>query len=115
MFEINEKAEDTQVAGAEKLYALPVYLNDEARLEPFSFEEGRIAKPDMLCMLVEHIAHCFGHDGPQTAPLSMLIQLERATELIVLINQHGWFYTEMKEWNRDTFHAQLLLHPIIEH
>ncbi|MGR5096800.1 DUF2913 family protein [Vibrio maritimus] len=115
LYEINEKAKQTKIAGAEKLYSLLVYLYDEERIESRLFEEGQAAEPGILYMLEEHIEHCFDHDDSQVAPLSMLIQLERAPELIDVINRHGWFIAEMKEWNRDTLQAHLLLHPVTKH
>ncbi|KFA99635.1 DUF2913 family protein [Vibrio sp. ER1A] len=115
LYEINEKAKQTKIAGAEKLYSLLVYLYDEERIESRLFEEGQAAEPGILYMLEEHIEHCFDHDDSQVAPLSMLIQLERAPELIDVINRHGWFIAEMKEWNSDTFQAHLLLHPVTKH
>ncbi|WP_234498065.1 DUF2913 family protein [Vibrio maritimus] len=111
LYELNEKAKQTKIAGAEKLYSLLVYLYDEERIESRLYEEGQTAEPSILYLLEEHIDHYFDHDDSQIAPLSMLIQLERAPELINVINQHGWFIAEMKEWNSDTLQAHLLLHP----
>ncbi|HBC3902220.1 TPA: hypothetical protein KD856_003962 [Vibrio parahaemolyticus] len=48
----------------------------------------------------------------QVAPCSMLIQLERAPELIDAINHHGYFIAEMKEWNAETHQAHILIHPV---
>jgi hypothetical protein len=115
LYEINEKAKQTKIAGAEKLYSLLVYLYDEERIESRLFEEGQAAEPGILYLLEEHIEHCFDYDDSQVAPLSMLIQLERAPGLIDVINRHGWFIAEVKEWNSDTFQAHLLLHPVTKH
>lgn len=115
LYDLNTQANRTKLAGAEKLYSLLVYLYDEERIESRLFEEGQAAEPGILYMLEEHIEHCFDHDDSQVAPLSMLIQLERAPELIDVINRHGWFIAEMKEWNSNTFQAHLLLHPVTKH
>jgi hypothetical protein len=115
LYELNDKAKQTKIAGAEKLYSLLVYLYDEERIESRLFEEGQATEPGILYLLEEHIEHCFDYDDSQIAPLSMLIQLERAPELIDVINRHGWFIAEMKEWNSDTSQAHLLLHPVTKH
>ncbi|PTC03183.1 hypothetical protein C9980_19415 [Vibrio mediterranei] len=85
LYEINEKAKHTKVAGAEKLYSLLVYLYDKERIESRLFEENQTADPGVLYILEEHIEHCFDYDDSQVAPLSMLIQLERAPDLIDVI------------------------------
>ncbi|MCG9657630.1 DUF2913 family protein [Vibrio mediterranei] len=115
LYEINEKAKQTKISGAEKLYSLLVYLYDKEGIESRLFEEGQVAEQGLLYMLEDQIEHCFDHDDLQVAPLSMLIQLERAPELIDVINLHGCFLAEMKEWNVETFQAHLVLHPVAEY
>ena len=62
-------------------------------------------------MLEEQIEYGFDQDHQQVVPLSMLIQLERAPELIDSINQHGYFVAEMKEWSPATQQVHILIHP----
>ncbi|MGR5364365.1 DUF2913 family protein [Vibrio mediterranei] len=114
LYELNSKAKKTKLAGAERLYSLLVYLYDEERIESRLFEEGQQPELGILYMLEEHIEHCFDDYNSQIAPFSMLIQLERAPQLIDVINRHGFFIAEMKEWNPETYQAHLLLHPIIQ-
>ncbi|WP_039949227.1 DUF2913 family protein [Vibrio ichthyoenteri] len=111
LYELNEQARKTKLAGAEKLYSLLVYLYDDEGLESRLFEEGVEAEPGIIYMLEDHIDHCFSEDGAQKAPVSILIQLERAPELIDAINKHGWFTAEMNEWNDTTYQAHILIHP----
>ncbi|WP_256928618.1 DUF2913 family protein, partial [Vibrio parahaemolyticus] len=66
----------------------------------------------ILYMLDEQIEYGFDDNDKQIAPLSMLIQLERAPELIDVIDQHGFFVAEMKEWNSETHQAHILVHPV---
>ncbi|WP_256928233.1 DUF2913 family protein, partial [Vibrio parahaemolyticus] len=66
----------------------------------------------ILYMLDEQIEYGFDDNDKQIAPLSMLIQLERASELIDVIDQHGFFVAEMKEWNSETHQAHILVHPV---
>ncbi|MCG9575396.1 DUF2913 family protein [Vibrio tubiashii] len=111
LYQLNEKANNTQVAGAERLYSLLTYLYDEHGIESRLFEEGSEPEPEILYMLGDHIEHCFDSDNQQIAPLSMLIQSESAPQLEAIIKQQGWFSAEMKEWNEATYQAHLVLHP----
>ncbi len=111
LHELNVQASKAKLAGAERLYNLLVYLYDEEGLESRLFEEGNEAEPGILYMIEEHIEHGFDDSHKQVAPLSMLIQLERAPELIDSINHHGYFIAEMKEWNSETHQAHILIHP----
>ncbi|MCG9657235.1 DUF2913 family protein [Vibrio mediterranei] len=112
LYQLNDKANHTKLIGAEKLYSLLVYLYDTEGLESQLFEEGSQAKPGILYLVEEQIEHCFDSNQGQVAPRSMLIQLERAPELIDNINHHGYFIAEMKEWNTNTHQAHILLHPV---
>ncbi|EJG1885599.1 DUF2913 family protein [Vibrio parahaemolyticus] len=62
-------------------------------------------------VIESQIEHGFDQQHQQVAPLSMLIQLERAPELIDSINEHGLFVAEMKEWNAETHQAHIVVHP----
>ncbi len=117
LYELNSQANKTQLVGAEKLYNLLVYLYDAEGIESRLFpppppDEGMEAEAGILYMLDEQIEYGFDESHKQVAPLSMLIQLERAPELIDMINQHGFFVAEMKEWNLDTHQAHILVHPV---
>ncbi len=112
LYELNSKANHTKLVGAEKLYNLLVHLYDVEGIESRLFEEGSEAEAGILYMIEEQIEHGFDHDHNQVAPLSMLIQLEQAPELINSINQHGLFLAEMKEWNAETHQAHLIVHPV---
>ncbi|PNG71453.1 DUF2913 family protein [Vibrio vulnificus] len=111
LYELNSQANRTKLAGAEKLYSLLVHLYDVEGIESRLFEEGSETEPGILYMLEEQIEHGFDHEHKQVAPLSMLIQLEKAPELIDSINRHGLFLAEMKEWNASSHQAHILLHP----
>ncbi|EOV0875479.1 DUF2913 family protein [Vibrio parahaemolyticus] len=111
LHELNVQASKAKLAGAERLYNLLVYLYDEEGIESRLFEEGSEAEPGILYMIEEHIKHGFDQNHQQVSPLSMLIQLERAPELIDSINNHGYFLAEMKEWNAETHQAHILVHP----
>ncbi|WP_340700650.1 DUF2913 family protein [Vibrio harveyi] len=112
LYDLNTQANRTKLIGAEKLYSLLVYLYDEEGIESRLFEEGSEPETGVLYMIEEQIEHGFDQQHMQVAPLSMLIQLERAPELIDTINQHGLFLAEMKEWNATTHQAHIQLHPI---
>lgn len=111
LYELSSQSKQTKLFGAEKLYNLLVYLYDEEGLESRLFEEGSETEPNVIYMLEEQIEHGFDQQHNQTAPLSMLIQSERAQELIGSINQHGFFVAEMKEWNAEAHQAHILIHP----
>ncbi|WP_045500549.1 DUF2913 family protein [Vibrio hyugaensis] len=112
LHELNSKANRTKLVGAEKLYNLLVHLYDEEGIESRLFEEGSDAEPGIIYMIEEQIEHGFDQEHNQVTPLSMLIQLERAPELIESINHHGLFLAEMKEWNAQTHQAHILVHPV---
>ncbi len=111
LYDLNSQANRTKLVGAEKLYNLLVHLYDVEGIESRLFEDGSEAEPGILYMIEDQIEHGFDHEQKQVAPLSMLIQLERAPELINSINQHGLFLAEMKEWNAETHQAHILVHP----
>ncbi|MBE4089216.1 DUF2913 family protein [Vibrio parahaemolyticus] len=111
LHELNGQASKAKLAGAERLYNLLVYLYDEEGIESRLFEEGAETEAGILYMIESHIDHCFDVESKQVAPCSMLIQLERAPELIDAINHHGYFIAEMKEWNAETHQAHILVHP----
>lgn len=112
LYQLNEKANNTQVAGAERLYSLLSYLYDEHGIESRLFEEGNKPEPEVLYMLEDHMEHCFDTHNQQVAPLSMLIQSEAAPELAGIIKKQEWFSAEMKEWNEATYQAHIVLHPL---
>ncbi len=111
LYELNDEAQRTHLAGAEKLYALLVHLYDSEGLGSRLFNEDETAEPGIIYMLQDHIEHGFDDNNKQIAQVSMLIQLERAPELIEVINQYGWFIAEMKEWNAETHQAHIAVHP----
>ncbi len=112
LYELNDKAKQTKVAGAEKLYSLLVFLYDQEGIESRLFDELQQAEKDVLYMLEEHIELGFDADNNQVSPLSLLIESERAPELVPVINSHGCFIAEMKEWNATTNQAHILIHPV---
>lgn len=112
LYELNDKVKQTKVAGAEKLYSLLVFLYDQEGIESRLFDEQQQAEKGVLYMLEEHIELGFDADNNQVAPLSLLIESERAPELVPVINSHGCFIAEMKEWNAATNQAHILIHPV---
>ena len=111
LYELNSQANRAKLVGAEKVYNLLVHLYDEEGIESKLFREGSEAEPGILYMLEEQIEHGFDQDHQQITPLSMLIQLERAPEIVDSINAHGLFIAEMKEWNAEKKQAHILVHP----
>ncbi len=111
LYNLNSQAHRTKLVGAEKLYNLLVHLYDVEGIESRLFEEGSEAEAGILYMIESQIEHGFDQQHQQITPLSMLIQLERAPELIDSINQHGLFVAEMKEWNAETHQAHIVVHP----
>ncbi len=109
--QLNSQSSRATLVGAEKLYNLLVHLYDAEGIESRLFEEGSEAEPNIIYMIEEQIEYGFNQEHKQIAPLSMLIQLERAPELISSINAHGLFIAEMKEWNAETYQAHILVHP----
>ncbi len=112
LYDLNSQANQTKLVSAEKLYNLLVHLYDAEGIEFRLFEEGSEAETGILYMIEDQIEHGFDQQHKQVAPLSMLIQLERAPALIDSINQHGLFVAEMKEWNAETHQAHILIHPV---
>ncbi|MCA2493074.1 DUF2913 family protein, partial [Vibrio sp. 2175-1] len=111
LHQLNSQSKHTKVIGAEKRNNLRVHLYDVEGIESRLFEEGSEAEPGILYMLEEQVEHGFDQEHNQLTPLSMLIQLERAPELIESINAHGLFLAEMKEWNTEKHQAHILVHP----
>ncbi|ANU39469.1 DUF2913 family protein [Vibrio scophthalmi] len=112
LYELNEQARRTKLAGAEKLYSLLVYLFDSGGFESRLFEEGVDAEPGIIYMIEEHLDHCFDCEGIQVAAVSMLLQSEKALELVDVINQHGDFIAEVHEWEPIAHQAHIHIHPV---
>jgi hypothetical protein len=112
LYQLNSQANRTKLVGAEKIYNLLIHLYDEEGIESKLYEEGCEAEPGILYMLEEQIEHGFDQEYKQVTPLSMLIQLERAPEIVDTINAHGLFLAEMKEWNAEIKQAHILVHPV---
>ena len=110
LFELNQKSNKHKIEGAEKLYHLLVHLYDNEGIESRLVEEGMEAEHGVLYMLKEHIEHGFEH-GKQVSPLSLLIQHERAPELVSVINGQGAFTADLYEWNAQSQQAHIQLHP----
>ncbi|OEE72827.1 DUF2913 family protein [Vibrio genomosp. F6] len=110
LYLLNTQSKAHRVAGAELLYHLLVVLYDKEGIESKLLDESQPCEPGILYILEEHLEHCF-KDGVQIAPVSLFIELERAPELIEVINQHSLYVAEMKEWNAMTHQAHMLLHP----
>lgn len=108
--ELNKQANQTLSAGTDRLFNLLSHLQSLG-FESQLFEQGSTAEADVLYMLEEQIEHGFDDGHQQVAPLSMLIQSERAQELIDAINNHGMFIAEMQEWNVEKKQAHILIHP----
>lgn len=96
LYQLNDKANQCTIAGAENLYSLLVHLNNERGLESRLFDETRETEENIIYILEEHLEHCFEGQN-QVAPISLLTQLPSAPELIEEINITPWFYAEMKE------------------
>ncbi len=110
LYQLNDKANQCTMAGAENLYSLLVHLNNERGLESRLFDETKETEENIIYLLEEHLEHCFEGQN-QIAPISLLTQLPSAPELIEEINITPWFYAEMKEWNENTHQAHILVHP----
>lgn len=111
LHKLNAQSNQTKLVGADKLYNLLIHLYEKEGIESQLFEEGSEAEPRILYILKEQIEHGFDQEYNQVTPLSMLIQLDRAPELINSINAHGLFLAEMKEWNAEIHQAHILVHP----
>ncbi|WP_061011077.1 DUF2913 family protein [Vibrio sp. CUB2] len=111
LHKLNTQANRTKLAGSEKLYSLLAHLYDKEGIESRLFEEGNTAEPDIVYILEAQIEHGFDLKHEQLRPLSMLIQSERANELVDSINTHGFFVAKMKEWNEEEKQAHILVHP----
>lgn len=112
LHKLNSQANRTKLVGAEKLYNLLVHLYDAEGIESKLYEEGNEAEPGILYMLEEQIEHGFDQEHKQVTPLSMLIQSERGPEIVDVINAHGLFVSEIKEWNAEIKQAHILVHPV---
>ena len=111
LYELSSKANRIKLFGSEALYHLLVHLYDSEGIESHLIDEGGEAKAGILYLLEEQVHLSFDVEHNQVAPLSLLIQLERAPELIHSINQHGLFIAEMQEWDAKTHQAHIVLHP----
>lgn len=103
-----------KIDDATKLFDQLNFLHDEHGIDAKLFHEKSDDNPsdNTIYVLPEHIEHCFNQSGEQTSPLSLLIQGDKASGLAELINAHGLFRAEQKEWDEKACQAHVLLHPI---
>ncbi|GAM65510.1 hypothetical protein JCM19232_5010 [Vibrio ishigakensis] len=112
--EINDNIQQIHLNGTLKLYALMDYLAKEEGLPSKLFVEGETPQYGVLYLLEEHITQGFDVEtGEQLAPVSILVQHERAQELVPVILRHGTFLAELKEWNSSKQQAHIVIHPVI--
>ncbi|ELY5142030.1 TPA: DUF2913 family protein [Vibrio parahaemolyticus] len=112
LYELHALADECKPTDLSKLMELLVYLNDEVNIDSKVYEEGQETLPNVLYMLESHIDHCFDDNEMQVAPVSMFIQNPTPSELIQTINEFNKLTCEMKQWDKNTNHVHLLLHPI---
>ncbi|MFM2591292.1 DUF2913 family protein [Vibrio sp. TBV020] len=112
LYELNGLSKSHKPTDLSKLIELLVYLNDEVGIDSKVYEEGQETLPDVLYMLESHIDHCFDEQEMQIAPVSMLIHSPTPQELIKTINEFNKLTCELKEWDKETNHVHLLLHPL---
>lgn len=111
LYELNEKAQSIQLDGVNRLYSLLKHLELQG-VKSRLFEEGMTTETGVLYLIEDHIEHGFDESSHQIAPISMIIQSDTACELLDVINRHGLFLSEMKEWNEGSHQAHILLHPL---
>jgi hypothetical protein len=112
LYELHSLADECKPSDLSKLMELLVYLNDEANIDSKVYEEGQETLPNVLYMLESHIEHCFDENEMQIAPISMLIHTLLPDEVIDSVHKFNRFSCEMKQWDRETNHVHLLLHPL---
>ncbi|WP_435000012.1 DUF2913 family protein (plasmid) [Vibrio scophthalmi] len=110
LYELNQKAQSIQLDGVNRLYSLLEFL-DHKGVQSRLFEEGMTAEHGTLYLIEDHIEHGFDESSKQISPISMIIQSKTAYDLVDVINHHGLFQAEMKEWNGASYQAHILLHP----
>ncbi|HIF9334053.1 TPA: DUF2913 family protein [Photobacterium damselae] len=106
----NKHRQDT--TDAHSLFKLMELLDAEHDFDSKLFNPDIISVADVIYILPDHIEHCFADDGKQVAPVSLFIESERVTELLLAVDNSELFTTELKEWNDETKQAHILLHPV---
>ncbi|MFA0072110.1 DUF2913 family protein [Vibrio cyclitrophicus] len=112
LYELHSLADECKPTDLSKLLELLVYLNDEANIDSKVYEEGQETLPNVLYMVESHIEHCFDENEMQIAPISMLIHTPFPDEIIETVHKFNRFSCEMKQWDKETNHVHLLLHPL---
>jgi len=110
MYELLNVSKNCDFDGVQKLYDLLVYLDEKEGFPSQLFESDDKVQAEVLYVLEDHIEHCF-ENKKQVAPVSVLLQSERAPTLVDIINKRDAFKAELHEWNSDNNQAHLLLHP----
>lgn len=97
---------------AHALFELIEHLEKDHNFTSKMYSSKLVSIPDIVYLIPDHMDNCFAEDGTQIAPISMLIESERAQELARVINQTKLFTAHMKEWNEEKQQAHIQLHPI---
>lgn len=96
---------------AQRLYDLLNILFNEHGFDSKMFDESGKAEPEIIYVLRDHLENCFEANGRQIAPVSMLVESERAISLIKIINDTKLFLAKIKEFNENTRQSHIELHP----
>ncbi|WP_428438188.1 DUF2913 family protein [Photobacterium frigidiphilum] len=97
---------------AQSLYDLLNILLHEHGFDSKMFDESVKAEQGVIYVLQEHLENCFGENGKQIAPVSMLIEHESVSSFVEIINSTKLFFATLKECNENTKQAHIELHPI---
>ncbi|MGR5230632.1 DUF2913 family protein [Photobacterium damselae] len=90
----NKHRQDT--TDAHSLFQLMELLDAEHDFDSKLFNPDIISVSDVIYILPDHIEHCFADDGKQVAPVSLFIESERVTELLLAVDNSELFTTELK-------------------
>lgn len=109
LYLLNDETHSDDLNNSQRLYKLLGQLEDSG-FPSLLYNAEQPIKPDTIYLLDDHLEHCF-EGQRQVAPISLLIQSKRSSDLKEIIDSLGYFKSELLEWNNETQQAHLALHP----
>ncbi|MBE8232238.1 MAG: DUF2913 family protein [Endozoicomonadaceae bacterium] len=93
----------------EFFYSLLSQIEETLNLPSRIFDKSKPAEKHHVYVLGEHIDHAFSDEGEQIAPLALVVNSKRWTEIGNEVEKHGHFISEVSDSTPEK--ATIFLHP----
>lgn len=96
----------------QRFFDLLSKLEAEYEFSSHLSKESQKREAEVVYIIQDHLENCFNYSGQQIAPVSLLMESKRCTNLVAAITAIGLFEPELKEFKESTSEAHIILHPL---